>query len=397
MVESPRASVDAPGTRTERRLRIAFCIDNMQVGGTELNAVRTAERLDRGRYDLRVISLQSEGPLVERYAAAGIPVVPFPISSLYSVSTLRQGYRLAQYLRAQRIDVFHAHDIYSNVFGVPWARLAGARVIASRRWWEGFPGTAWRAATVSAYRLAHVVLANSASVGRLVHEEGVAHERIAVIPNFVDEDAFDIPPPAARRRLRERFGIAENDVALGIVANLLPIKEHAVLLRAFTSIQGMMPALRLVLVGDGPLRTPLEALAHELGIADRVTFAGRLPNKPNLHHAFDVSVLCSRSEGLSNSILEAMAAARPVVATDVGASRDAVLDGVTGRLVPAADPGALARALCDVVGDRHSAARMGELGRERARHTFSPESAVTALEDLYQRLVCGSHHRAAVN
>jgi glycosyltransferase involved in cell wall biosynthesis len=393
-----RRSDGEPGDVGARRVRVAFCIDNMNVGGTELNAVRTAERLSRSRYDLRVICLQTAGPLMERYRAAGIPVLPFPIPSLYAPATARQGLRLARYLRAERIDIFHAHDTYSNVFGGPWARLAGARVIASRRWWTELPGPAWSLATRAAYRVAHAVLANSAGVATLVRDgEGVPAERVAVVPNFVDEDAFHVPTPEERQGMRARLGVEPADTVVGIIANLLPVKDHASLLRAIASLAPGRPGLRLVLVGDGPERPALESLARELAIEERVRFAGRIVNKPNLHHAFDVSVLCSRSEGLSNSVLEAMAAGRPVVATDVGAIGDAVLDGVTGRLVPAGRPEALAGALGEVLRDPDRAVEMGERGRARARETYSPEAALSALEALYRRLLAGRPSIDGVN
>jgi glycosyltransferase involved in cell wall biosynthesis len=377
------------GARPDRRLRIAFCIDNMNVGGTELNAVRLAERLDQARFELRVVCLQMDGPLVARYEAAGVPVDRFPIPSLYAPATARQGMRLAAHLRRHRIDVFHAHDIYSNIFAVPWARLAGAKVIASRRWWEAFPGAHWRMATRVSYRMAHTTLANSPAVAELVHRrEGLPFRRIVVVPNFLDRAAFSPPSPEVESALRRELGL-EGGPVVGIVANLLPIKDHAALLRAVARIRPARAGLKLVLVGDGECREPLERLAAELGIRDAVVFAGRRPNQPNLHHLFDVSVLCSTSEGLPNSVLEAMAAGRPVVATRVGAVPDAVLDGETGLLVAPGDVDALAGALAELLDDPGRARRMGAAAQSRARQEYSEERAVSTLERLYYRLAGG--------
>lgn len=380
------AAGPSAGARPPRRLRIAFGIDNMNVGGTELNAVRLAERLDRDRFELRVVCLQTDGPLVARYEAAGVPVDRFRISSLYAPATVRQGMRLAAHLRRHRIDIFHAHDIYSNIFGGPWARLAGAKVIASRRWWEGFPGLHWRVATRASYHLAHVTVANSPGVAELVHRrEGLPFSRIAVVPNFLDEAAFAPPAAPLHAALRRELGLGDGPV-VGIVANLLPIKDHATLLRAAARIHPAFPGLRVVLVGDGECRGPLERLAAELGIRDAVVFAGRRPNEPSLHHLFDVSVLCSASEGLPNTVLEAMAAGRPVVATRVGAVPDAVLHGQTGLLVPPGDADALAGALAELLADPDRARRMGAAALTRARNEYSEQRALAALERLYDRL-----------
>src|SRR5437870_11762776 len=106
------------------RTRVMFCIDNMQIGGTELNAVRTAERLDRTRFDLSVICLQRDGPLMARYDAAGIPVLSLALKNLYGLSPARQGCRLAALLRHKRGDIFHAHDFYSNTCGTTLPRFA---------------------------------------------------------------------------------------------------------------------------------------------------------------------------------------------------------------------------------------------------------------------------------
>jgi L-malate glycosyltransferase len=367
-------------------VRVAFCIDNMNVGGTELNAVRTAERLDRSRYRVSVVSLQRDGPLVQRYRAAGLEVHPFPLRNLYGASAIRQGRALARWLRAERVEILHAHDIYSNVFGVIWGRAAGVRTIASRRWWEGFPQAHWRAASGLGYRLADAVLANSPAVGELLRAERVAEGKITVVPNFVDEQSFDCPAEYRLQAIRKDLGLEGEHRVIGIVANLHPVKDHASLFRALALLTAERKELRLVLVGDGDQREALVGLARELGISDHVIFAGRRGNDPNLHHLFEMSVLCSLSEGLSNSILEAMAAGRPIVATAVGAASDAVQHERTGLLVPPGDPQRLAAALEELLSDPARARAMGEAGRQRARQLYSPEAAIDELESLYARL-----------
>lgn len=367
-------------------IRVAFCIDTMQVGGTELNAVRTAELLERSRVELRVVCLQEHGPLLERYAAAGVPVHTLPGGSFYRPSTVGRARALAALLRLNRVEVLHAHDVYSNVFAVPVARLAGVRTIASRRWWGGMPGTLWRTVTRAAYRAADAVLVNSPSLAGLVQGEGVPPRRVRFVPNFVNESMFTTPLPAERERRRRALGIPADRPVVGTVANLLPVKNQAMLLRAAARLRDTGTQLHVVLVGDGPERDALQRLTAELGLADLVTFTGRLPNHPNLHHMFDISVLCSDSEGMSNSLLEAMAAGRPVVATRVGALADAVVEGENGALVPPGDDAALADALGRLVADPGLAARMGRRAHERARQQHSPGAAIGALESLYREL-----------
>jgi hypothetical protein len=147
-------------------IRLAFCIDTFQIGGTELNAVRWAEHLSAERFRLTVFHLHADGPLRARYQQAGAQLVHLPLRSLYGPRAMRQGIRLARFLAQAHIDVFHAHDIYSNIFGVPWARLARVPVVvASRRWWKSSPSTSWAHAIANrwAYRAAHRVRAADAT------------------------------------------------------------------------------------------------------------------------------------------------------------------------------------------------------------------------------------------
>lgn len=371
-----------------RRIRVVFCLDNMTIGGTELNAVRTAERLDRSRFDLSVACLQQNGPLSVRFEKAGIPVRVFPIDSLYGPRTFLQGIRLTRYLAREHVDVVHSHDHYNSIFATICARVAGTpAVIASRRWLEP-PRHGHELLSRMAYRLAHHVLANSASVAAyLTDSQGVRSSRVVVIPNFVDESAFEPIPAGSKHDLRRAFRIPGDAPVVGIVANLSPVKDHATLLRAIAELRPRWPTLQLILVGDGACRADLEALVDKLGLQGAVHFAGFQMSTSNLHHAFDVSVLCSTSEGFSNSIVEAMAAGRPVVATNVGGNQNAVKEGLTGLLVPPRDPLRLAAAIEELLENPELRRTMGSAARERAAKEFSAAAVVRSLESLYYSML----------
>ena len=213
---------DAPINTASGPIRVLSFIDNMDVGGTEMNAIRTAERLDRTRFDLTVATLRGDGPLRARYEAAGIPIHEFSLGRLVGARSMREGFRFAALLRDLRIDVVHGHDVYTNVFATPWARWAGVPlVIASRRWWQDVNRPVHRVMNRMSYRLAHRVLANSPSVGELlVRDEGVARQRLLVIPNFVDEDAFETMDAATAAATRRQLGVLAGELVVGIVANL---------------------------------------------------------------------------------------------------------------------------------------------------------------------------------
>jgi glycosyltransferase involved in cell wall biosynthesis len=171
------------------------------------------------------------------------------------------------------------------------------------------------------------------------------------------------------------------------MARLDPVKDHATLLRATASLRATGRRVHLVLVGDGETRGALEQLTDRLGIRDAVTFAGEVRDGQNHHRAFDISVLCSLSEGFPNTLVEAMAGARPVVATAVGGTVDAVVDGETGVLVAPGTPEALTAALERLLDDPEARARMGRSGHERARRLYDAQHTVATLEGMYDQLL----------
>jgi L-malate glycosyltransferase len=381
---SAPAVIPAARPRTSAPLRVAFCIDNMNVGGTELNAVRTAERLVARGVELRVFSLATEGPLLERYAEMGVPVHFLPLDGLFSRSALTRGRELAGLVRRHGVDVVHAHDVYSNIFAGVWARSAGAAFVASRRWWGGPYRLSQRVANRLSYAVANRVLANSESVAAMLRsKERLPARCVAVVRNFVDEAAFTAPDAAWMDAVASELQLPGDRTVVGVVASLQPIKNHDMLLKAVAQLRDV-PDLYVVLVGrDYGVRDQLEALAIELGIRDRLRFAGLRPSVPSMHYFFDISVLTSLSEGLPNSILEAMAAGKPVVATDVGAIPDAVADGVNGYLVPSGDADALAGSLRALAADPEARRRMGREARSRAQSLYSAQAALNSLLELY--------------
>ena len=374
-------------SRPPAPIHVVFSIDTMSVGGTEMNAVRTAERLDRRQFRLTVVTLRGDGPLAERYERIGVPVIRFPIHSLYGPATVLQAIRLARFLRTERVSVVHCHDQYSNFFTTLSARLTGVpAIVASKRWLHS--PLAYRVVNGIGFRAATRVLANSETVAdSLVRDDRLARRRVVVIPNFVDDEAFSPPSSVQRETWIRELRLEDATSTIGIVASLLPIKDHATLFRATQILARKWPRLRLVVVGSGPMLGELQALATELRIGESVRFAGLRPQTPSFHHLFDVSVLSSVSEGFPNSLVEAMAAARPIVATAVGGVRDAVRDGENGLLVPPREPERFASAVAALLEDPERAAAMGRSGAQRARTEFAAPVVVGRVERLYTELL----------
>lgn len=374
--------------RADRRVVVVYVIDNMRVGGTELNAVRIAERLDLDHFELRVVCLGEDGPLTERYRAMGVPVVNMPIRSFYGWSMLQSGLRFVRYVRQARADVVHAHDVYSNIFVAVWARLAGVPVIiASRRWWHSLPSRKLQLGSRFAFRRAKAVLANSRQVAGTVIADGIPAAKVWTITNFADDSAFGIAPDGEIRQLRRKWSAPDDAIVIGCVARMDPVKDHAGLVHAFALVHQHDSRVFLVLIGDGEMRPALESQVSALGLENAVHFTGELRDGRNHHRGFDISVLASRSEGFPNTLVEAMAAGRPVVATAVGGSIDAVEHDTTGILVPPADSTALADALLRLVRDPVAREKLGRQGLQRARDRYQASRVVSDLAGMYGQLV----------
>jgi glycosyltransferase involved in cell wall biosynthesis len=380
----PRTSVACASTVLPGAPRVGYCIDSFEVGGTELNAVRTVEALDRRRFQVTVFHLHETGPLRPRYEALGLQLLHLPIGRLYSPRTATAGVRFLRLLRREGIEVVHTHDLYTNIFAAPWARLAGCRVIASRRWLDAVPRAGLVPLNRWSYRFAHRVVVNSSRAARLmVDTEGLPAARVVELPNFLEERAFHHVAAEVRSARRHSWGLPQGAFVIGTVARLTPVKNHAMVLRA---LQRLDEDVHLVLIGAGPSRRALEELAKELHVEGRVHFTGQLVEAENLHQFFDVSVLCSRSEGFPNAVIEALAAGCPVVATPVGGIPEVIIDRHTGLLVPLDQPEALAARVEELRRDAALRERLSEAGAARARCNYHQTVVIAKLETLYWNL-----------
>ena len=377
-----------------RAVRVGYCIDSFDIGGTELNAIRTLEALDRQRFAVTVFHFHASGPLRVRYQALGLRLVHLAIGPLYSPRTAVQGVRFVRLLNREGIEIVHTHDLYTNIFAAPWGRLAGCRVMTSRRWLDASPRPGLLSLNRWSYRFAHRVLANSALAARLlVSEERVPATRVVELPNFLEERAFRRVTAEVRSARRRSWQVPEDAFVVGTVARLAPVKNQAMLLRAMPLLAA---DVHLVLIGDGPSRPGLEELACTLKVAERVHFIGELVEMTNLHQFFDVSVLCSRSEGFPNSIIEALAAGCPVVATPVGGIPEVIEDRRTGLLVPLDEPATLAARVAELREDAALRTRLSDAGAASARSKYHQSVVITQLEALYRDLAREAGARGAL-
>jgi L-malate glycosyltransferase len=390
--------------REAQPVRVVQFLAAFAMGGTERQAMNLALGLDPSRFDLRFACFRVLGDFLADIETARKPLTMYAIDRLYGGKTLRQQLRFARDLRSGRIDVVNAYGFYANVFAVPTARLAGVRVVvASIRDTGDHLTPAQRRVQRLACGLADAILVNAQAVKRRLVDEGYGDERITVIGNGVALSRFGPRDGAGRRRREMGFAADAPLVAVFCRLNRLKGVEHFV--EAAASVAKWFPRARFAVVGEGRVlqngvavessyKRELRAQAARLGLGDRLVFTGLRDDVPELLAEVAVSVLPSLSEGLSNTILESMAAGVPVVATDVGGNAEAVQDGVTGRLVPPRDAGALASAIAGLLEDGALADRFGRAGRQRVVERFSDEKMVRDTEKFYLSLLARKGSRA---
>lgn len=339
-----------------------------------------------GTFDVFAATLNNEGVLAADMAAARFSDIPeFRLTSFYDLNFFRQVRRCAKYLRKHKIDIIHTHDFYSNVFGMAASTLARVPIrIASKRE-TGMRTRLQDMIEGIAFSRAHIIVSNSKAAGKMLNGRGFRNVR--VIYNGTDLTRFDIN--VDRAETRQMLRLPNGGIRLvTLVANLRnTVKNVPVLLRSANHVTDSIPDVHFAIAGEGELEADLKQLAVELGVSRHITFLGRCPEIPALVASSDICVLTSDSEGLSNSVLEYMAAGRPVVATNVGGTAEAVIDGETGYLIPRNDHDRLAERLLELLSDPDHARQLGEAGNARAKGTFSESALLSNTLGLYNSLL----------
>jgi glycosyltransferase involved in cell wall biosynthesis len=373
------------------RVGVLHVVDCLNVGGTERQLFELLRRLDRRRFRLMIACFKSGGELLPRLLELGLTPIEFPLrGSLAQPNTAYQIARMALLCRRENLRIVHAHDFYSNVIGVAAAELAGARSIASRRDLAHWLSPSKRRALRFACRVADLVIANAGAVAEQSRRElGVTVDKLRIVPNGIDVASFD---EQARRAPDSPLPDAPpGRPRIAMVASMhLPDKGHADLLAAAAQLKRAGTRAQWLLVSDGALRPALEAHARALGLDDDVHFLGRRHDVPSILSRCDLVAHPSWAEGFPNAVLEAMCAARPVVATRVGGVPEVMVPDETGLLIEPRKPAALAAALARLITNPLAAHVMGLRARQRVESAYSLDQMCRTVENLYRSLAHGA-------
>jgi glycosyltransferase involved in cell wall biosynthesis len=378
--------------RTFQQMKnVLHLIGSFHQGGSERQALQLAGLLKEDKtFNVFLAVLNKKGVLLEEAEGAGFREIPeFPLNSFYDANFLFQLRKCARFLRENNIEIVHTHDFYTNVFGMFAAKSARVPFkIASKRETSGMRSKPQVLVEKLAFRLADKIVANSEAVKRYLIQDGVSAEKIRVIYNGLDLERFSIEIKNKAEICKELgLPFGENIKFITLVANLRhKVKNQPMFLRAAQNVLQKFPEAHFVLAGEGELKENLENLAKELKIAENTHFIGRCQKIPALLSVSYACVLTSFAEGFSNSILEYMAAGKPVVATNVGGASEAIIEGETGFLVNSDDNEALANRLIELLQDDTKTKGFGKRGREIVEAKFSIESQLNKTIDLYTRI-----------
>lgn len=366
---------------------VAHVIGALRTGGAERQLVNYLLAADRREFRHTVLCLTAPGDLAPVVRNRGISVTVLRVRNRTAPLSL---YRLRSWLVREQVAVVHTHMHGAALWGRVAGRLAGVPALVTTEHGKEL----WKNRRqvlvdrfLSRWTCRHIAVSEDGL--RIRHRrERVPLEKLVLIPNGVP-----LPDPPvdaeAGHRVRRELGVPPEAPVLGTVGRLVEAKGYPHLIQALVRLRETHPDAVWLAVGDGPLRDVLAQRVREAGVADAVVFTGRRDDVPDLLAAMDVWVMSSIREGLPVALLEAMAAARPIVATTVGGIPDAVRDGESALLVPAADPAALAAAVGRLLDDPALARRLGAAARRTAEQRYGIETVARRIEAVYRECLAG--------
>lgn len=372
----------------KNRKTLLFTLTDLEMHGVQHQLLELVKGLDKERFKPVVLTLCSGGPMEPEYKKVpGSRLISLERKGKYDFLSLFKVFNL---LRKLKVDVVQPFLTPATFFSLLPALLCRTpvKIVTERnslkaRTDGGFGYHLYLKAEEFLSRFSDWAVANSEAGRECLIERGINPSQTKVIYNGINLGAL-ICDSKAVEQVRQTLALPPGGKAVGMIARMFPAKRYDTFLQAAAIINRIIPDTRFALVGDGPLRSNLENLNRELGLASKAIFFGEQKKIVPYLSAFDIFVLSSDTEGLSLSICEAMALGKPVVATDVGGNKELVEDGKTGFLVPHEDSKALAEAILRLLQDPDTTQAMGQRAKEKITTQFALERYVKEYQTLYE-------------
>ncbi len=365
--------------RTVRNL--LFLNHNLNTGGIETLIVEMLQALPRDRFNAGVAVFEGGGTLEQSVLDGGYYLRDLGKQEGFDLGLVR---RLRRLLQAENIDIVHTHNFSAWLYAV-LATLGLKRVKivhTEHSFVEGNKRRRYLAERFCAQLTGHTVAVSQDVKQKMVEQCGIRPSRIEVVTNGIDTERF-APSRTLRDSARSSLGLSETQFLIGTVGRLVPVKDHACLIRAFADLHLTDPETRLLLVGDGPEMGALVRDIEQAGLNDSVILAGDRRDVPALLAALDLYVVSSLSEGFSISILEAMSCGLALVATEVGGNAEIISEDENGLLVPPADPTSLSAAMLKLLRDNRLRNEIGARNRQKIEQGFSMQTMLDRYLEFY--------------
>jgi len=368
-------------------LKVLHIIGGGEFGGAERHILNLSGALDTKAVEITVCCLFNE-PFAEIAASAGIRCLALPMRHKADFGVAG---KLAALIRNNGFELVHTHGVRANLLGRLASRQAGKRKVITTvhsLLEKDYPGFFYRLGNSLAERLTrsltdHFITVSGELKEKLV-SQGVPEEKITVIYNGIVIEEFN--PARKAGNTRRKYGLDASAPLVGIVARLHPVKGHRFFLEAAREVLQQRPDVRFLVIGDGPLRSSLEELAAQLGIAGQVIFTGFVEDIPAIMSELELLVISSLWEGFGLTAVEAMALGVPVVSSEAGGLPEVVLHGETGLLVPPANSAALARGIIWMLDHPEAVVEMTKRAGAAVRESFTAAAMARRTEELYRRL-----------
>ena len=351
----------------------------LELGGSERQMAELAQALDKSEFEAHVGCFHDDGFRAQELRQAGIPILALPVRSFMAFNAFEGAWQMRQYIRRHGIQLVHTFDTPLTVFGVPVARASGVPVVlSSQRANRNLQPRYHRLARFTDH-LAHGIVVNCEAMRvHMIEDEGAPPDRVHVCLNWIDIEHYR-PLPALRPA-----PLADAALVIGVVCALRPEKGLLTLIDAFAQVRDAAPGLQLLMVGDGPMLPALQERAREHGLGAQCVFQPAVADVREWLREIDIFVLPSLSEALSNSLLEAMASGRTVVASRVGGNPELVQDGKTGLLFTPGDAADLARQLRSLISSEPLRKQLRDDGLTFVRENFNRDTSVQRIQELYR-------------
>lgn len=374
-------------TNINRKINVFQLVEGFGLGGAEKKLLELVKRMDRKRFRTVICSLGLEGSSgnisedFERLKEYGIEVFEIPRKHRIDIDLIN---KLLHIIKSRRIDVIMTTLYYADIMGALTGKLGGVKAVF---FWETISSPEWLVPRrLISYRAAAKLCDKIVSVSKrtadfLIEDRKIHPDKIEIIPYGVDLKKYS---NGNDNKIRKKLNIKAKEKIIGMVGRLVTQKGHVYLIDAAEETVKKHPDVKFLIIGEGELRADLEKRVKNSNLENNFIFLGSRDDVPDLLKAIDIFTLPSLFEGLPNVILEAMASAKPIVATSVDGTKEAVKNGETGILVPPKDPQKLSEALCELLDNPQRALDYGKKSRRRVEKYFSLEQQVKSFENLYE-------------